>query len=150
MRYKRIGQIAIRSKDMEASAGFYREVMGLKEAFRLYNKETGACGSIHMFVAPNSYIEIFPNGQKDPRGDHLTEIGLNHFCLEVENLAETVEELRAKGAPIDVEPKTGNSKCILAWTHDIDGNRIELMELPEGCMQHDADKKVLAELSAEK
>ena len=34
-----------------------------------------------------------------------------------------------KGAPIDVEPKQGGDKNWQAWTHDPDGNKIELMKI---------------------
>ena len=44
-------------------------------------------------------------------------------------IQETVEALRGKGAPIDVEPKQGGDKNWQAWTHDPDGNKIELMKI---------------------
>ena len=50
-------------------------------------------------------------------------------CLECGDIQETVEALRGKGAPIDVEPKQGGDKNWQAWTHDPDGNKIELMKI---------------------
>jgi lactoylglutathione lyase len=145
MRIKRLGHIAIRARDIEGTAKFYREVLGMKEAFRMYNQEGGKLGSVHIFVAPSNYIEIFPNGVKDPRSDHLTEIGLNHICFEVDDAAGCLEEVRGRGAPIDVELKKGFSRCLQFWTHDPDGNRIEFMELPPDCLQIEANNRIAAE-----
>ncbi|GHT65548.1 hypothetical protein FACS1894110_07690 [Spirochaetia bacterium] len=148
MTIKRIGHIAIRARDIEATAKFYREVLGMKEAFRMHNLEGGKLGSVHMFVAPSNYIEIFPNGTTDGRGDHQTEVGLNHICFEVDDLAKCLEEVRGRGAPIDTELKKGFSKCLQFWTHDPDGNRIEFMELPPDCYQIQANERIAAEDAA--
>jgi lactoylglutathione lyase len=150
MTFKRLGHIAIRVRDIEASAKFYRETLGMKEAFRMYNGEGNKLSSVHMFISPSNYIEIFPNGVKDPRRDHLTEIGLNHICLEVDDIAKCLEEARGRGAPIDVDLKKGFSRCIQFWTHDPDGNRIEFMELPSDSMQIEANKRIAAEEAAAK
>jgi lactoylglutathione lyase len=138
--FKGLGHIAIRARDIEASAKFYTEVVGFKEAFRMNNLEGGKLGMIYLYIAPSQFIEIFPNG-----GGELTDnntIGLKHICIEVDNAAQFQEELRARGAPIDTELKTGHSKCIQFWTHDPDGNRIEFMELPPESLQAQANKRL--------
>jgi lactoylglutathione lyase len=63
-------------------------------------------------------------------------------------VAKYLEEVRGRGAPIDVELKTGFSRCIQFWTHDPDGNRIEFMELPPDCLQVAANKRIAAEDAA--
>ena len=123
-----LGHLAIRAKDIEATAKFYREIIGFQEAFRMNNPGDGKLGTIYMYIAPSQFIEIFPNGDGG-QADNNT-IGIKHICIEVDNAAEFQEILRARGAPIDTELKTGISKCIQFWTHDPDGNRIEFMELP--------------------
>ncbi|MDR0313598.1 MAG: VOC family protein [Treponema sp.] len=40
----RLGHLAIRAKDIEATAKFYREVIGFKEAFRMNHLEGGRLG----------------------------------------------------------------------------------------------------------
>jgi lactoylglutathione lyase len=52
-----------------------------------------------------------------------------------------LEELRSRGAPIDVALKRGFSRCIQFWTHDPDGNRLEFVELPPDCLQTEANKR---------
>ncbi|MDR0473475.1 MAG: VOC family protein [Treponema sp.] len=138
--FKGLGHVAVRARDIEASAKFYTEVIGFKEAFRMNNLEGGKLGMIYLYTAPSQFIEIFPNG-----GGELTDnntIGLKHICIEVDNAAQFQEELRARGAPIDTELKTGHSKCIQFWTHDPDGNRIEFMELPPESLQAQANKRL--------
>jgi len=135
-----LGHLAIRARDIEASAKFYCEVAGFKEAFRMYNGEGGKLGTIYLYIAPSQFIEIFPNGS-GALTDNNT-IGIKHICIEVENAAKCLEELRGRGAPIDTELKTGFSKCIQFWTHDPDGNRIEFMELPPESLQAQANAKL--------
>jgi lactoylglutathione lyase len=136
----RIGHIAIRAKDIEKTAAFYRDVLGFSEAFRMKNPEGTALGSVHIFVAPSQYIEIFPNGTKTAEHDNET-LGVSHLCFEVDNAAKAIKEIRSRGAPIDSELKRGFSRCIQFWTHDPDGNSIELMELPPDCLQVKANKE---------
>lgn len=138
---KGLGHLALRAKDMEATAAFYCGVVGFREAFRMHNPE-GKTGGIYLYIAQGQFIEIFPDGE-GAQADNKN-IGIKHICIEVENAAAFQEELRKKGAPIDTELKTGISKCIQFWTHDPDGNRIEFMELPPESMQAQANKRFAA------
>ena len=137
---KGLGHLAIRAKDIEATAKFYCEVIGLKEAFRMHHLEGGRLGCIYMYIAHSQFIEIFPDGSGEQAENNT--IGIKHICIEVDNAAVFQEELRAKGAPIYTEIKTGYSKCIQFWTHDPDGNRIEFMELPPESLQAQANKQL--------
>ena len=141
---KRIGHIAIRAKDIEKTVSFYRDILGCKEAFRMYNGEGGALSTIYLCVAPGQFIEIFPNGSAERKIENDT-IGYSHLCIEVEDAAKTLEALRAKGLPIDVELKTGLSKCKMFWTHDPDGSRIEFMELTPESLQAQALERLAEE-----
>jgi lactoylglutathione lyase len=136
-----IGHPAIRARDMEVAAAFYRDVLGMQEAFRLYTGPNGECTSIHMYVAPSQYIEIFTGGENETVINDKT-IGMVHMCYEVDDAAKTLEEMRDRGAVIDSGLKTGFSGGIQFWTHDPDGNRIELMELPAGCKQVEANERI--------
>ena len=135
----RLGHLAVRSKDIEECAKFYREIIGLKEAFRMNSPDTGKLGAIYIYIAPSQFIEIFPNGTGEQADNN--NIGIKHICIEVDDAAKCLEELRARGAPIDTELKTGHSKCIQFWTHDPDGNKIEFMELPPESLQAQANKQ---------
>jgi len=140
--YKRIGHIAIRAKDIDASIAFYRDLLGMEEAFRMYN-EAGRLSTIYVCLAPGQFIEIFPDGLVERKIDTDT-IGYSHLCIEVEDAAKTLETLRAGGLLVDRELQTGLSRCRMFWTHDPDGNRIEFMELTPESLQAQAIKRLEA------
>jgi lactoylglutathione lyase len=142
--YKRIGHIAIRARDIGATVAFYRDVLGMKEAFKMYHGEGGKLSTIYLCMAPGQFIEIFPDGTEERPIENNT-VGYSHLCIEVENAAKTLEELRAKGMPVDRELQTGLSKCTMFWTHDPDGNRIEFMELTPESLQAQAVKRLAKE-----
>ena len=139
---KGLGHLAIRAKDIEATAKFYCEVIGLKEAFRMNHLEGGRLGGIYLYIAPSQFIEIFPDGEGELSSNNT--IGIKHLCIEVDNAAAFQEEIRARGAPIDTELKTGFTKCLQFWTHDPDGNRIEFMELPPESQHAQANARIAA------
>ena len=82
----------------------------------------------YLRVADGTYLELFYGG-RDRVEEKDSSAGFMHMCLECGDIQETVEALRGKGAPIDVEPKQGGDKNWQAWTHDPDGNKIELMKI---------------------
>ncbi|MDR1971442.1 MAG: VOC family protein [Treponema sp.] len=137
----RYGHIAIRARDLEKTAAFYRDTLGFPEAFRMKDPTGTRLGVIYLYLAPGQFIELFPGGteehEKSPAG-----IGVQHFCIEVDDAAGAQEEIRGRGAPIDTELKTGYSKCIQFWTHDPDGNAIEFMELPPESLQYQANERL--------
>lgn len=143
-----LGHVAIRARDIEKTAAFYRDVLGFPEAFRMYDLPNGALGSVHIYLAPNQFIEIFPGGRNAlPEGEAKAEavarpIGLVHICLTCGDIEEMFQEIRARGAPIDTEIKTGVSKCLQFWTHDPDGNAIEFMQLTPGCLRTQAMERL--------
>ena len=83
-----LDHIAIRVRDIEKSAKWYEETLGLK---RLKPKEWGAFPII--MLAGNSGIALFPaktdNPKHLPKGDYLTAF---HFAFRVSN--EDFEKVR--------------------------------------------------------
>jgi lactoylglutathione lyase len=141
-----LGHIAIGARDIEATAKFYREALGLKEAFRMMTPAGDKVGTIYIYIAPSQFLEIYSGDIGTSTGPanagEGSPLGFSHICLEVDNVARALEEARARGAPIDGELKKGYSRCIQFWTHDPDGNRVELMELPPDCLQTEANKRL--------
>ncbi len=135
----RIGHSAIRAKDIEKTAKFYSDILGFKEAFRIYGDD-GAVSIVYLYIAEGQFIEIFPNGQ----GEYVYDpkaVGHTHMCYEVADAKAAIEEVRSKGVAIDTELKTGKSGALQFWIHDPDGNRIELMQLPPESLQAQANKR---------
>ncbi len=135
-----IGHTAIRARDIEESARFYTEVVGITEAFRMYNAE-GVCDTIYLYIGPNQFIEIFPGGTEAFTPGPKT-IGPVHLCFQVDNAERSFEELRARGAVIDREITVGRSGCKQFWSKDPDGNRLEFMELLPASMQYKANERL--------
>ena len=63
----------------------------------------------YLRVADGTYLELFYGG-RDRVEEKDSSAGFMHMCLECGDIQETVEALRGKGAPIDVEPKQGGDK----------------------------------------
>jgi len=138
--YKRIGHIAIRTSDIDACLDFYCKKLGFTEAFRMHD-DNGKLTTIYLNIAPGQFIEIFTGGI-EKQETSINSIGYCHLCLEVENITETFKTLSARGIPIDREIKTGLSKCLMFWTHDPDGNSIEIMELTPESLQIKSQMKM--------
>jgi len=65
--------------------------------------------------------------------------GLNHICLEVENIDEALAELKAKCIPLlDQVPRIGHAGCRIAFIDPsaTENCLIELAELPPGSRHH--------------
>ena len=143
----RLAHIAIRARDVEKTAAFYRDTLGFPEAFRMHMP--GEQGSppvltgVYLYIAESQFIEIFPGGAVE-RQTGPGVIGPVHFCIEVDKAAAALEEISLRGAPIDKELGTGYSRCIQFWTHDPDGNAIEFMELPPDSLQQKANERLAA------
>ena len=124
--YTGIAHAAYGARSMEETLHFYSDILGMSHV--MTRARDGKPYVTYLRVADGSYIELFPDGEKQiPRTG--TTAGHDHLCLSVDDVPAFVEIIRAKGAPITVEPQVGSDRNIQAWTRDPDGNRIELMTL---------------------
>lgn len=123
MAIKDLGHPAFACHDLDATLAFY-EKLGIHESFRLLHDD-GSLMLIYLHIGGDRFIEVFPNG---PAPEERGKQSFMHTCLAVEGIEAYVEEIRAKGVEIDVEPKMGLDFNVQAWITDPDGNKIELME----------------------
>ena len=137
---KGLSHIAVRASDILASVRFYTEILGLQEAFRMHN-EDGQLSTVYVYIAPSQYLELFANGTV-PAATGSDVIGLCHICLETEDIEKAYEAVKAKGGPLDSELRLGKSKCRMFWTHDPDGNALEIMELTPESLQAQANARL--------
>ncbi|CAN5705181.1 hypothetical protein BH23CHL5_BH23CHL5_27880 [soil metagenome] len=112
--------------DMEATLDFYRK-LGISEAFRLHRVD-GSLMLVYLHVADDRFIELFPGGPDPGTG---AKSSFMHICLRSDDIEADVERLRDAGVAIDVDVKTGLDHNLQAWIADLDGNKIELMQLVE-------------------
>jgi catechol 2,3-dioxygenase-like lactoylglutathione lyase family enzyme len=126
----RFNHVAFRVRDLEASVRWYAMAFGTKEAFRAH-KEDGSTQLVYLEFAPGQFVELFPNG-KNPIEEPPEPLGYAHTCLLVDNLDNALAHLETLGVTPTVSPRTGRANQRLAFVKDLDGNRIELMEIPPG------------------
>ena len=106
--------------DLDSALEFYRDGLGLKEAFD-YVDENGRRYGVYLHLGGRNFIELF-TGLLGERADNQS---YKHICLEVDDIETTVALLCDRG--IDVSPiKMGKDQSYQAWITDPDGNRIEL------------------------
>lgn len=128
-----IGHIAITASDFERSIAFYRDILGLPEAFRV-DREDGSPWMVYFKTGSDDFIEVFDG--KGASVEAAPEIGMKHLCLWVDDIEATLADLKQKGLDVDPDAiKTGRSKCRQYFITDPDGVRIELMQLMPDSLQ---------------
>jgi catechol 2,3-dioxygenase-like lactoylglutathione lyase family enzyme len=120
------GHTAIFVKDVDVALDFYSK-LGINESFRL-NHPDGSLFLVYLHISGDRFLEIFPNGP-EPMEPFKRVQSFHHMCLVTDDIEGMVEQLRSAGAPIDREVSVGLDHNKQAWTHDPDGNPIELMQL---------------------
>ena len=106
--------------DLDRALVFYRDGLGLKEAFEFVN-EDGRRYGVYLHLGGRNFIELFSGAL----GERAEKQSYSHICLEVDDIEATVSLLRDRG--IEVSPiKMGKDQSYQAWITDPDGNRIEL------------------------
>ena len=106
--------------DLERALGFYRDGLGLKEAFDFVD-DAGRRFGVYLHLGRRNFIELF-QGQLDERAEKQS---YKHICREVDDIHTTVDALRKAGIEVS-EIKLGRDHSYQAWVTDPDGNRIEL------------------------
>lgn len=113
-----------RVNDLEKTAHFYKEVLGLIEVQR----HTSPRGStLAFFKAPQSeeLIEIchYPKA-----GNVEVQPDLTHLAFEVDNIEAFAKESTAKGYPLSDGPTVSSSGTKFAFIDGPEGYEIELIE----------------------
>ena len=131
---KGIGHSAFVVKDMERTIAFYEKTLGFKKAFDIPRPENGEPWIVYMYVGGDQFVEFFYGGEVEhPFKDE--NIGFFHLCVEVDDIEEAWKKVVETGAPQDDAPKCGGDGNWQCWTHDPDGNKIELMMYTEESLQ---------------
>jgi catechol 2,3-dioxygenase-like lactoylglutathione lyase family enzyme len=122
--------LAIRTLDVDRTLDFYVGKLGFTEMFRLTHDD-GRVRLIFLRLTDDQFLEIFPEAVGDrPPNEGL---GLNHYCLGVDDIEAFVDRLAAAGVALDRPIKTATIGDRHAFFSDPDGNRIELMQImPDG------------------
>lgn len=137
------GHVAIKVSDLDRSLAFYADLMGFPEMMRLHNDD-GSTWLVYLRITDDQFIEIFPGAESD-RAPGWNANGVNHMCLAVEDMDETVAALKAKGVVFTKDVQLGLDGNRQAWLEDPDGNRIELMEMAPDSLQNRAIRRLRGE-----
>ena len=128
----KFNHVAIAVPDLPAARLMYRDVLGGKVT---EIEDYPAHGVSVVFVdLPNTKIELLhPYGENSPIAPFLEKNpsgGMHHICLEVDDIIQARDRLRAEGARVlgDGEPKIGAHDKPVIFLHpkDFCGTLIEL------------------------
>jgi catechol 2,3-dioxygenase-like lactoylglutathione lyase family enzyme len=117
---KGLAHICFTVSDLDKSIAFYRDRLGLAPAFDFIN-DKGERFGIYLHCGERTFIELF----KGEVSNFAAGKSYSHFCLEVEDVAQAVAQLRAGGLEVS-DAVLGEDHSWQAWLKDPDGNHIEL------------------------
>ncbi|MDQ3987062.1 MAG: methylmalonyl-CoA epimerase [Actinomycetota bacterium] len=127
---EKIEHVALAVSDMEEALAHYREMWGLEPDHRERVEDQGVEEA--MLPLGSSYLQLIaPTGPDTTVARFLERQGegLHHIAYEVDDIEQTLEELKANGARlIDEQPRRGGRGHTVAFIHP-KGNRGLLVEL---------------------
>ena len=124
---KKVHHIAIIASNYKKSKTFYTSILELTPIREVYRKERQSY-KLDLALNGNYIIELFSFPNPPKRLSRPEGTGLRHLAFEVDNIATTVETLKAKGVttePIRVDEFTGKK---FTFFTDPDDLPIELYE----------------------
>ena len=124
----RFAHTMLRVKNLEASIGFYTDVLGMKVLKTMDNEEYKYTLAFLGYgdIAEHTVLELTYNwGENEYH--HGNAFG--HLCMQVEDVCKTCEMIEQKGGVITrpAGPLKGGTQ-IIAFIKDPDGYQIELIE----------------------
>ncbi len=127
---RKVEHIALAVADLEAAIAHYRNVWGLEVSHRERVEDQGVEEA--MLPLGESFLQLLgPTGPDTTVGKFIARRGegLHHIAYEVDDLAATLAELKAKDVPlIDEQPRPGGRGHMVAFVHP-KGNHGLLVEL---------------------
>jgi len=131
---KKINHVALVVEDIEAALGFWRDALGL--ALEKIKPEPVEKSVVAYLPVGDSEIELVqPTSDDSGIAKYLANRGpgMHHLCLEVEDIAAALFELKEKEVQlIHLEPVVGDDGRKYAFIHPkaANGVLVELYELP--------------------
>jgi len=138
VKIKRIEHVGIVVRDVEASRKLWEGCFGIK----LGGVEENATRRLALYPVGDSMVELLAGITPDSKQSRMIaegKGGLNHICLEVEDIDAALAELKEKGIPLlDPVPRIGHAGCRIAFLDPAatENCLIELAELPAGAGHH--------------
>ena len=123
----RLHHVAIICSDYARSKRFYVEVLGFEIVGEVYREDRKSF-KLDLQVGNKYQLELFSFPDPPARQSYPETCGLRHIAFEVEDLSDTVRELRVRGVeiePVRVDETTNKS---FTFFRDPDGLPIEIYE----------------------
>ncbi len=124
MQVKELGHVVITVSNLERSAHFYRDILGLKEVGRLGERGmffAGGEGRTHHELL----IQAVPDGQPIPQAPH---IGLSHMAFRIGTTDDELKEAhrRFEEEKVEIVNVTDHGVTHSIYVKDPDGHRVEV------------------------
>lgn len=121
---KRLLHTRYRVTDLEKTASFYKDVLGLEETRR---HTSGRGSQLVFFKAPGSEEEI-ELCKFDESGPVVVGPDLTHLAFEVDDIEEFAKHAASKGYPLSDGPHANSSGGAIAFIDAPEGYEIELIQ----------------------
>ena len=123
-----MNHVAVNVPNIDEALSYYTQKMGYREAFRAFD-DKGQVRLVYMYISRNTFLELSPaNGRP---------LGVTHYGLHVENVADAVAKYRKNGLTV-TDVNKSNTGALLANITDPYMGRIELAELPPDSLHQKA------------
>ena len=131
-----LGHLALKVRDLEAMAHFFRDQVGFQEMERLRHAN-GDTWLIYLRITDLQYLELI-TGAHTSQAPEDGPAGVTHICFTIVDVDVEAARLAKAGVALTSQIKKGLDGNRGAWIVDPEGNRIELMEMAPNCIQYRA------------
>jgi len=129
---KKIDHIGIAVKDIEETAKFYRDMLGLE--FQGIEEVADQKVKVAFFQIGETHIELVcPTSEESAVARHLEKKGegFHHICYATDDIVADLKSLKDQGARlVDEKPRTGAHGALIAFIHPKTSNGV-LTELSQ-------------------
>lgn len=126
----KINHLGIATRRIEEALRFWEDALGLQNVHTEVVEEQKV--RVAMLPLGETRIELLePTANDSPISKFLEKRGggIHHIAVEVENIHEALERMKAKGMKlIDETPRIGAEGCLIAFVHPSSTNGV-LLEL---------------------
>src|SRR5437867_5848604 len=113
-----LNHVGVAVPNLDEALNYYTKTLGFPEAFRSID-EKGNVTLVYVQISKNTFVELQPaNGRP---------LGINHFGIHVENMAQATSMFKQRGANLS-ETRVSPTKAILYNITDPNGVSIEFAE----------------------
>ncbi len=119
MAIKKIDHIGIAVKNIDDVIGFYSEALGLENLGSEVVEDQGV-RVVFLTIGESRFELLEPTNADSPVAKFIARRGegIHHLCLEVEDINETLREMKQRGLQlIDAEPRMGAHNKQIAFVH---------------------------------